>query len=127
MRRVWTLLLAGSLLLAGCAASPDQDYAAEAVATLQAGVLAVTEASASGDVAGALDRLDELQASLLAEYEMGTVSEARFASVSAAIALVRADLERLMIEQDEEDRLGNSDKPGKPDEPDKPDKPDKKD
>ncbi len=121
MRRVWTLLLASCLLLAGCAASPDQDYASETVATLQAGVLAVTEASASGDPAVALDRLDELQASLLEEYETGTVSEARFASVSAAISLVRADLERLVNEQDEENAPGNSDKPGKPDKPEKKD------
>ena len=117
MRRVSALLLAACLLLAGCAASPEKNYPSEVVATLQAGVLAVTEASASGDPAAAMDRLDELQATLLDANAKGTVTEARFTSISAAITLVRADLERVISAQVETSvpkENGNSGKPEKP-------------
>ncbi|MGV8971732.1 MAG: hypothetical protein ACOH10_05380 [Rhodoglobus sp.] len=62
-------------------------------------MLAVTDASAAGDPASALARLDELQAALLDANAKGTVDQSRFDSISAAIALVRADLEKAIAAQ----------------------------
>ncbi|MDJ0334717.1 hypothetical protein QMG83_05720 [Salinibacterium sp. G-O1] len=62
-------------------------------------MLAVTDASAAGDPVSALARLDELQAALLDANAKGTVEQSRFDSISAAIALVRADLEKAIAAQ----------------------------
>lgn len=109
--------------LAGCAPQQDAAYPPASAEALQAGVLAVSEAAASGDAESALTRLDELQAALLDCKARGAIGDARFDSVSAAIELVRADLEEAAAEQNPDDSPGNSDKPGKPGKPDKPGKP----
>ena len=127
MRRLSVVLVAVGLLLAGCASSPETQYPAETAASLQAGVLAVSEASAAADPSAALIRLDELQASLLDERARGTVDQARFDSVSAAIELVRTDLERAIAEQaevvpedPENNNRKNSPEPEKSEKPEKP-------
>ncbi|MBC7589841.1 MAG: hypothetical protein H7226_02200 [Salinibacterium sp.] len=125
MRRLSVVLVVVGLLLSGCASSSETQYPA---ATLQAAVLAVSDASAAGDPSAALTRLDELQASLLDERARGTVDQARFDSVSAAIELVRTDLERAIAEQaevvrkqTEDDNRRNSPEPEKPGKPEKDD------
>ena len=131
MRRI---AVVGALLLAlsGCAQQSGPDYGPDTAAGLQAGVLSVTESAAAGDPDAALARLDELQASLLEQQDAGAVSQSRFESISAAIALVRADLELAIRERDAAEESensgpgnsgpGNSDKPGKPEKPGKPGK-----
>jgi hypothetical protein len=125
MRRAAAIMIGMCVLLAGCAASPDTTYTSDTVATLQTKVLSVTDAAASGDPESALARLDELQATLLDEFARGTVNQARFDSISAAIGLVRADLDLLIREQssdDETDRApSNSEKPEKPEKSEKDD------
>lgn len=129
MRRAITVAVAALLAvgLAGCAPEHDAAYPPASAETLQAGVLAVSQAAASDDAESALTRLDELQAALLDCKARGAIGDARFDSISAAIELVRADLEKAAAEQapteNPEDSPGNSDKPGKPGKPDKPGKP----
>ena len=124
MHRISAMVLATCILLSGCAASPVDTYTSQTADALQSGVIAVTDASASGDPASALARLDELQATLLDAYAKGTVVKSRFDSISAAIDLVRADLERAISAQ--ADVVTNTNKvdtnPGKPGKSDKPDK-----
>lgn len=130
MRRAIAATLAALLALglAGCSPQHDAAYPPSSAETLQTGVLAVSEAASAGDAESALTRLDELQAALLDCKARGAIGDARFDSISAAIALVRADLESVVAEQNStenpDDSPGKSDsKPGKPDKPDKPDKP----
>ncbi|CAN5319765.1 hypothetical protein BH09ACT5_BH09ACT5_19730 [soil metagenome] len=126
VRRIGLVVaLALSLGLAGCAAPTTDDYPAATAQALQARVLTVTEAAASGDATAALARLDELEAALLDAHARGTVDDGRYESITAAIALVRADLEAVVAEESTAPAPGNSDKPQKPGKPDKPDKPGK--
>ena len=121
-----------SLGLAGCAAPEPVSYTPEAATALQGAVLTVTEAAAAGDPASALARLSELEATLLDQLARDAIDQARFDSVTAAIALVRADLELAIQRAEDEAALleesndgpGNSDKPGKPGKPEKPGKDD---
>lgn len=110
-----TLVLA--LALTGCAPSPTTTYSEATATSLQAGVLAVTEAAASGDPRSAVTRLAELESILLDEFARGNVSQERFDSISASIALVRADLDYAVTQLDD-DKPGNSNKPDKPGKPD---------
>ncbi|WP_166870548.1 hypothetical protein [Salinibacterium sp. ZJ450] len=90
-RRLITLTLAGTLLLAGCASNqPTFDPAA--AEDLQAGVLSVSEASASGDLQGALTRLDELTVAVNDALARGAITPERHQAIVSAIDLVRADL-----------------------------------
>ena len=126
---VAAIMLSLGVGLGGCAAPEPVSYTPEAAQALQGSVLSVTEAAAAGDAESALARLAELEAALLDQLARGAIDQARFDSVTAAIALVRADLE-LAIEQDAEpvepdnSGPGNSDKPDKPDKPGKPGKDD---
>lgn len=125
MRTAATLLTAFVLVvgLAGCAPSGG-GYSATTAQTLQSDVLSVSEAAAAGDPATALARLDELDARLLDLLAKGAVDQARFDSVSAAIALVRGDLEAAIAAQSESTG-NNGNGNGKPDKPGKPEKPGK--
>ncbi len=89
---VMVMGLAVVLMLAGCAA-PADEYGPDAADRLQAGVLEVTEASASSDHADALTNLAELGVALADARARGAVTAERFESISAAIELVRTDLE----------------------------------
>ena len=132
-RAVAVLAIALGLALAGCAPAPS--YTEEASQALQASVLAVTETAAAGDPESALTRLDELQTALDAQLASGGIDQERYDSVSAAIALVRTDLQAAVEAQLAEETAvtpdnsgpGNSEKPGKPDKPEKPGKPGKDD
>ena len=120
-RRITLIVLGTCILLSGCATTANDSYSADTADALQGSVLAVSEASAAGDPESALARLDDLQALLLDAYGAGSVTKPRFDSITAAIDLVRADLELAISHQ----VPTGEDKPGKPDEPDTPDKPDK--
>ncbi|MCU1505822.1 MAG: hypothetical protein JWP05_791 [Microbacteriaceae bacterium] len=86
------LLLAGALVLSGCS-SQSTGYPAATAQALQSQVLAVSQSSAGGDFAGSLTILDELDVSVKDALARGTISKDRYTSISAAIALVRSDLE----------------------------------
>lgn len=125
MRRITLIVLGTCILLSGCATTANDSYSTDTADALQGSVLAVSEASAAGDPESALAYLDELQALLLKAYDDGSVTQSRFDDVSAAIALVRTDLE-LAVNQPVEDVTEDdepSDDPGKSDRPDKPEKP----
>ncbi len=126
MRRIAALLLGTCILLSGCAASPGNTYDSRTATLLQSGVSAVTDASASGDPAAALTRLNELQATLLDALAKGTITQSRFDSISAAIDLVRADLELAISQKAAVVTDKNKDKSNTP-KPDKSDNSDKKD
>ena len=86
-----------ALTLSGCAAQPEPSpYATAAAADLQQTVLHVTEAAGDGEYAAASTRLDELEVAAKVAHARGELTEARRDSILAAIALVRADLERLI-------------------------------
>jgi predicted small secreted protein len=131
MRRITAIVLATCIVLSGCATDDGSGtYDTATADALQSAVLSVTEASASGDPDSALTRLNELQATLLGAYTAGSVSQARFDMVTAAIDQVRADLELAIREStgttdDESDSI--PEKPGKSDKPEKPGKPGKDD
>ena len=121
MRRATVLaaLLVGALMLTGCvgngapAATPTtSSYSSAAASRLQSAVLSVSSSAAGGDPAAALSRLDELTVTLADARARGEVSTARLASISAAMALVRADLQAAITAQ-------NNDKPGKTEDPGK--------
>ena len=115
--------------LAGCA-TQDAAYPPATSDALQSGVLTVTQAAADGDPEAALARLNELEAALLDALARDAINQSRFDSVTAAIALVRADLLLAVDALEPEEPAventgpGNSDKP-KPGKPDKPGKPEK--
>jgi hypothetical protein len=91
-----SLLLAGSLALSGCsspATSSAKSYPAATAQALQSQVFAVSQTAANGDYAGSLTVLAELGVSAKDALARGTISTERYASISAAIALVRSDLE----------------------------------
>ena len=121
MRRAIVLagLLVGALMLTGCvgngvpAATPTaSSYSSAAASRLQSAVLSVSSSAAAGDPAAALSRLDELTAPLADARARGEVSTARLDSISAAMTLVRADLQAAITAQ-------NNVKPGKTDDPGK--------
>ena len=121
MRRATVLagLLVGALMLTGCvgngvpAATPmTPSYSSAAASRLQSAVLSVSSSAAAGDPAAALSRLDELTVTLADARARGEVSAARHDSISAAIALVRADLQAAITAQ-------NNVKPGKTEDPGK--------
>ncbi|MFC9917009.1 hypothetical protein [Agromyces binzhouensis] len=77
--------------LAGCAAGPA---ISEGDATaFRSQVVSIAESSSAGDFADALARLDVLQAEVDAAAADGSLDADRAASITEAIALVRADLE----------------------------------
>jgi hypothetical protein len=95
-----SFLLAGSLALSGCSSSANAPASTSANAyppataqALQSQVLAVSQTAADGDFDGSLTVLDELDASVKDALARGTIGKNRYTSISAAIALVRSDLE----------------------------------
>lgn len=112
---VLATVLACAIGLTGCAggnAPVASSYPSTIASQLQAGVLSVSSAAAGEDPASALTRLDELGAALADARARGEVTSARFASISAAIALVRSDLKAAITAQ-------NNVKPGKTEDPGK--------
>lgn len=101
MRRARAPFLAIALALgvglSGCAS----DYGTSIANDLRSHVLSVTTAAAEGDAAGALVLLDEFAARLADALARGEITEARHASVLAALELVRADLEALLAPAEE--------------------------
>ena len=96
---VWALV--GSLMLSGCSGHPDP-YPAKTAANLQSEVLAVTRSSATGDYTAAMRQLDELTVSLKDRLARGTLGRDRYNSISAAVTLVRGDLEAAIAAQQQE-------------------------
>lgn len=85
-----------ALLLGGCAANTETYD--EAVATrLQDRVMVSTESAAAGDHGASLTAIAELEVELRDALARGTVTQARFDSITSAIALVRADLEASIV------------------------------
>jgi hypothetical protein len=84
-------LIAG-LVLAGCSASPSEKYDDDAATRLQERVLVATQTASTGDHTTALTTLAELEVELADALARGQITQARYDSVMAAIALVRADL-----------------------------------
>jgi hypothetical protein len=87
-------------------------YPAAVASRLQSAVLAVSSASAAGDPSAAIARLDELAAILADARARGEVTAARFESITASLALVRADLEAAVAAQTDQ-KPGKTEKPGK--------------
>ena len=121
MRRAALLatVLACTMVLTGCVGSSApiappvaSPYPSTIASQLQAGVLSVSSAAAGEDPVSALTRLDELRAALADARARGEVTSARFESISAAIALVRSDLQAAITAQ-------NKVKPGKTEDPGK--------
>jgi hypothetical protein len=114
MRNVALIMLATVLALSGCTAQYT-DYSAQTARPLQEQVLTVADSSVAGDPAAALTHLDELAASLKDARAKGTVSDERYASISAAIALVRSDLEVAIATQNQQEQQDQqkNEKPGK--------------
>jgi hypothetical protein len=119
------LMLAGSLALAGCSSQSNTSasYPASTAQALQAQVQAVSQTSADGDFTGSLTILDELDASAKDALARGTIGKERYASISAAVALVRNDLESaISAETNQQPTTGPrppDPKPGKDDGPGK--------
>lgn len=114
-----TGLLAGAIVLTGCsgngvpAGTPTTSaYSADVASRLQSAVMSVSSSAAGDDPSTALTRLNELSATLADARARGAVSPTRFDSISAAIALVRTDLEAAIAAQNDS-KPGKSDKPGK--------------
>lgn len=112
-------LLAAALILSGCAGTevPKSTptaaaYPSDVASRLQSAVQSVSS-SAADDPTTALARLDELTATLADARARGEVSAARFHSISAAIVLVRADLEAAIAAQNDL-QPGTNDTPEKP-------------
>ena len=123
MRRATVIagLLVGALMLTGCvgngrptATPTTSSYSSAAASRLQSAVLSVSSSAAGGDPAAALSRLDELTVTLADARARGEISAARLDSISAAMALVRADLQAAITAQ-------NNVKPGKTEDPGKSD------
>jgi hypothetical protein len=111
-------VLAVALGLSSCTTEAT-DYSAQTARPLQEQVLAVAEGAAAGQPSVSITRLDELVANLKDARARGTVSEVRYASISAAIALVRGDLETAVAaqkqqeQQQQEQQQQQDEKPGK--------------
>lgn len=86
------------IALTGCA--PQQsDYGSETAELLQGEVLEVSQLSANSDFGSALVALTELEVSLKDARAREMLTEERFESVTAAVALVRTDLEAAIAAQ----------------------------
>jgi len=117
---VLAVVTVAALLLTGCAESstpsssptPTASYPSDLASRLQSAVLSVSSSAAEDDPTSALARLEELTATLADARARGEVTASRFDSISAAIALVRTDLEAAILAKDDT-------KPGKPDKPGK--------
>lgn len=105
------VMLAATLGLSACAVEAT-GYSEQAARPLQEQVLAVANGAAAGQPDVSLTRLDELAASLKDARARGTVSSERYASITAAIALVRGDLEAAITAKNEQ--LQQQQNPGKP-------------
>ena len=92
------MILAGILLLAGCA-SPGDGYSDETAQSLQQRVLAVTEAAVAADYPAARLRIDELRAAADDALARGELTEERHQSISSALDLVQADIDAAIAEQ----------------------------
>ena len=92
-----TVLLAGTLLLAGCATSPA--YTEETAGDLQERVLAVTEAAANSDFPAAQVRIDELRVAANDALARGGLSAERHAAIVSALDLVQADVGAALAEE----------------------------
>ena len=122
MRRAAVLAtgaLAVALALTACSAASTpaviptvSTYPSDTASRLQSGVLAVSSTVAGGDPTAALARLDELAATLADARARGQVTSARFDSVTASMALVRADLESAIAALVDQ-KPGKTDEPGK--------------
>ncbi|MHA6696000.1 hypothetical protein [Homoserinimonas sp. A520] len=87
-----------AVALTGCA--PQQsDYGADTAELLQGEVLEISELSADSDFAAALLALSELEVSLKDARARELLTEERFESITAALALVKADLEAAIAAQ----------------------------
>lgn len=98
MSRARPLLLAGMLLLAGCASQPDFDP--DAAGRLQTEVLTVSTAAAENRLPDALAQLDAVRVRADAARDADLISEARYQRILAALAGVRADIEAAITEQE---------------------------
>ena len=134
MIRWAVLLVASTLLLAGCASAPaaDDPVAVDPAvsAALQSDVVEVANAGADGDYESALAHLDDLQSALDAAIADGSLTASKATSIQAAIDAVRADLTELAAPEPEPEPTteptepekpgnGNSGKPEKPGKPGK--------
>ncbi len=84
--------LAFVVALSGCAAERSS-YDHETAALLQDEVLEISQLSAEAEFASALLALTELEVTVKDVRARGLVTEERYESILAAVALVRADLE----------------------------------
>lgn len=113
------MMLAATLGLSACAVEAT-GYSEQAARPLQEQVLAVANGAAAGQPDVSLTRLDELVASLKDARARGTVSSERYASITAAIALVRGDLEAAIAAQQlQQQQEQNQNKPQKDEKPPK--------
>lgn len=85
---VVALALGVALALSACAPSND-----EVQAELHASVVQTAERAAAGDFAGALAELALLEGEVDAALEAGRIDASQGAEITAAVELVRADLE----------------------------------
>lgn len=111
--------VAVGLGLSSCAADTT-DYSAQTARPFQEQVLAVADGVAADQLDVSLTRLDELAVSLKDARARGAVSAERYASISAAVGLVRGDLETAIAaqlvqqqEQQQEEQKAKDEKPGK--------------
>ncbi len=88
-RAAAALVIAASLVLAGCAGS---GYDAETALGLQERVAAVSTAAAGGDWSTTETELMELETAAQTALARGEITQARADAIAAAIALVRADV-----------------------------------
>ncbi|HEU4807242.1 MAG TPA: hypothetical protein VFT01_03200 [Homoserinimonas sp.] len=87
-----------AITVAGCA--PQQtDYDPDIADRLQGEVLEVSQLSANADFTSALLGLSELEVELKDARARGLLTEERYESIMAALALVRADLEAAIAAQ----------------------------
>jgi hypothetical protein len=106
-------MLAATLGLSACAVQAT-GYSEQVARPLQEQVLAVANGAAAGQPDVSLTRLNELVASLTDARARGTVSSERYESITAAIALVRGDLEAAITAQNEQLQQQQQKNPGKP-------------
>lgn len=93
-----SIALAFALAMTGCA--PQQaDYDPQIADTLQGEVLEVSELAAGADFESALLVVKELEVTLKDARARGLLTEERYESIAAALALVRADLEAAIAAQ----------------------------
>lgn len=86
-----------ALLLGGCSTS-GENYDNDAATRLQERVAVATSSAAAGNHATSLTALAELEVELRDALARGLITQERFDSITAAIALVRADLDAAIAE-----------------------------